>query len=353
LDYLEEKRIYEEQINGLKDVAIFEPHSLETLCLFAVMTRLRPCDSKNYLDKNMSKIAAELNPLQKALLLSSDQVLPENLDVESKQILKQFYDDLLSEHELENLYEGKFGISPRDIKKSLYELAQSNKNVTFLAALEYLKRLVIKKSEYDFLNMTPQGDYHHCSRFIGLLEAHFLDQFDSELRDSLGLIDQRSYEDYLKKYISNINAQIKGEKLKNEITGQFVACDVYFITEFEKNIDLKEDAKRFRSHLISKLGAYSLDNPGKTIVYTDVFVDLVTALKESFRNEQKRHIELMSKNLVFYEAELTQISAPQSTPMSEKDRQQIRIAVENLCSKYHYTQQGAIELLKHLIKTRY
>ena len=76
---------------------------------------------------------------------------------------------------------------------------------------------MLLKNEYD-LNMTTQGDYHHPVRFIDLITSYMLDQFDQKLRDSLGLIDNRSYEDYIRKYINHINAELKGEKIKNDVT---------------------------------------------------------------------------------------------------------------------------------------
>ena len=86
--------------------------------------------------------------------------------------------------------------------------------------------------------MTPQGDFHHPTRFIALIKDDMLARFDKELRDSLGLVDARSYEEYLRRYIENINALIKGENIKNTITGKYEPSDEFFIKEFENNISL-------------------------------------------------------------------------------------------------------------------
>ena len=48
---------------------------------------------------------------------------------------------------------------------------------------------------------------------FALINDYCLNTFDKILRDSLGMIDHRSYEDYMKKYIENINAFIKKEKI--------------------------------------------------------------------------------------------------------------------------------------------
>ncbi len=353
LDYKEEIKIYNKQVHGLKERSTFEPHSLEAICLFGVMTRLRSCQGKTYTDKKLSKITAKLNPLDKALFLSEDTKIPEHLDVESKQILKQGKSDVVNEYEFENLYEGKFGLSPRDIKKFIYKLSNKYKNITFIEVFEELHRLIQKKNDYDFLNMTAQGDYHHPARFIGLLKEHCLSIFDKSLRESLGLVDDRSYDEYLKKYIENVNSLIKGEKIKNQITGKYEEYDQYFIKEFEQNINLKDNPETYRSHLISRLGAFYLDNPGiKKIDYTEVFPDVVEKLQESFRNEQKKFIKNISKNIVYFEAEISEDES-KSTPLAKKEKEEIQRVLTNLQEKYQYSEQGALSLLKYIIKERY
>jgi len=353
LDVKFEEKIYNDQVEGIKDRSQFSPHALSALCFFAVMSRLRVCQTKNYNDKKLANIATNMNPLEKALYLAGIE-MPERLDIESKQILKQGYEEISSEYVNDGLYEGKFGLSPRDLKHIIFRLSSLHKNVTFVEVLEYLIELIHKKGEYDFLNMAPQADYHNPGRFIDLIKDYNLNNFDKELRNSLGLVDDRSYEDYIRRYVENINALIKGEKIKNAALGKFVDPDDFFIKEFESAIGLKEDSKTFRSHLLSKLGAYSLDNRGKTLIYTDVFPDLVDRLQESYRSEQRKVIENISRNMVFFEAEFVQTLEPgQNSPLSDENRKQIKSVLKNLETRFGYTEGAAMSLVKFLIKERY
>lgn len=352
-DVNHEEKIYQEQVAGIKDRSRFSPHALTSLCLFAVMSRLRVCQTKNYNDKKLANIATNMNPLEKALYIAGVD-MPERLDIESKQILKQGYEDIVCEYVNDSLYEGKFGLSPRDLKHIIFRLSSLHENVTFVEVLDYLHHLIQKKNEYDFLNMAPQADYHNPARFLELIKEHNLNIFDRELRNSLGLVDDRSYEDYIKRYIENVNALIKGEKIKNSTTGKFVEPDDFFIKEFEQAIALKEDPKTYRSLLISKLGAYYLDNPKKTIVYTTVFPDLVDRLQESFRIEQKKVIMNISKNIMFFEAEFSKTMDPtQSSPLSDENRKIIKMVLKNLETRFGYTEGAAMQLVKFLIKERY
>ncbi len=348
LSHKEEEKIYQDQINKLKDQACFEPHSLTALCMWSVMTRMRAPISKNFRDEKLGQIAEVLNPLEKALLYS-DKETPEAFDSESRQLLKMSIDDIQSEYENDSMYEGKFGISPREVKQMIYDLAYAHKSVTFIEVIEYLRTLNDKKAEYDFLNISHQGDYHNPKKFLDLIEAYCLNLLDNEVRESLGLVDDRSYEEYVSKYILSINAVIKGEKTKNTVTGKFEAPDSYFIKEFESNVHMNEAPEKFRSNLIARLGAFALDNRGKTIVYSEIFEDLVHLLQESYRKEQKKVIDKIGKNLMLYLAEKKGSNAGLESAV----RDQIINIIQTLQKKYHYSENGAISSLQYLLKMRY
>jgi predicted Ser/Thr protein kinase len=259
-------------------------------------------------------------------------------------------DEIQNEYDNDSMYEGKFGISPREVKQFIYDLAYSHKSVTFIEVIEYLRNLNEKKAEFDFLNISPQGEYHHPSKALDMIEAYCLNLLDTEVRESLGLVDDRSYEDYVSKYIMSINAVIKGEKTKNTVTGKFETPDLYFINEFESNVHMSEAPEKFRSNLIARLGAYALDNRGKPIVYSEVFEDLVHLLQESYRKEQKKVIDKIGKNLVLYLAEKHE-GTRNGLEITVKD--QITGIIDTLQKKYHYSENGAISSLQHLLKMRY
>lgn len=354
LNYKEEMIIYAEQIKNLKDKAIFEPRSLEALCMWSTLTRMRHPQVKNYKDKKLGEIIPKLTPLEKALFISNKQ-LPEYLSQEEQQILKIGYHEVISEFDNESMYEGKFGISPREIKEIIYEIAGESRSITFIEILDYLRDLSEQKNDYDFLGISSQGDYHNPKKFLYLIEQHYLNLFDNDVRDSLGLVDNRSYEDYIKKYVQHVNAIYKKEKIKNNVTGKFEEPDKFFIKEFESNIHLKENPDSYRSHILSKLGAYSLDNPGKSITYTEVLEGVTKQLKESFRNEQKKIIDRIGTNLVYYVQEMQdeREGKKSNSGLNQEGREQIEKVLNSLIDHCSYSKEGAINCLKFLIKKRY
>lgn len=355
LNLIDEEKIYEEQIKNISDKSTFEPNSLKALCLFSVMTRLRPPQEKHYQDKKIGKLASTLSPFEKVALLSK-MPLPIRLNNEEKKTLTQGRAEIEEEYYNDNLYEGKFGISPRVVKQIIYDLVHDHKHVTFVEVLEYLDEFIELKNEYDFLNIPPQGEYNNPARFLNTIKSYCLDLLDDQVRDSLGLVDDRSYEDYIEKYVLHIKSQIKNEKIKNTVTGKYLEADEYFIQEFEKHVKIKESADKFRSYMISKLGAYSLDNPGKGIAYVDVFPDIVRALQTSFRDEQKNILKELSNDLVFYIKEVQAKSENKefkTASLLDENRERIRLVLENLNTKYQYSEYGALTLLQYLFKERY
>lgn len=355
LNFKEEELIYREQIKNVDGIKTnFEPHALSALCLWSVMTRMRHPQGKNYQDKKLGDIVEKLSPIEKCLLISDNET-PEYLNQEEQQLLRIHASELEDEFSDDQMYEGKFGISPREVKHIIYELNSQYDVVTFVEVVEYLKELSNKKEEYDFLNIGAQGDYHNPKKFLYFIENYFLNIFDHEVRDSLGLVDNRSYEDYLGKYVSHINALIKGEKIKNNVTGKFEEPDMYFIREFESNIHLKEDPESFRSYILSKLGAWALDHRGQKIVYTEVLSSVYKQLKESFRNEQKKIITQVGRNLVFYasEREQTEDGNRIKSELDREGRIQIEKIITALSKKFNYSEHGAINSLRNLIHKRY
>ncbi len=346
LDFIEESSIYADQIINIKDKSKFEPLSLDALCLWSVMTRMKHPQKGNYRDEKLGVIAEKLNPLEKALFISK-LAIPEYLDQEEQSLLRTHGQILSEEFENDTVYEGMFGISPRDVKQVIYDLSSQHEHVTFIEILEYFEELSTNKEKYEFLNIPAQGDYNNPKKFSYLVEQYALNLFDVQVRDSLGLIDNRSYEEYISKYIFNINAILKNEKVKNSVTSKYEDPDLYFIKEFETNIHLKENADTYRSQIISKLGAWSLDNPGKKIVYSEVLNGVTRQLKESFRNEQKKIISKVANDLVYF------VQEDNNSGLSKDGKVRIEGILEDLNSKYGYSKNGAIKCLKYLIQKRY
>ncbi len=118
---------------------------------------------------------------------------------------------------------------------------------------------------------------------------------------------------------------------------------------------MKENPSNFRSHILSKIGAYFLDNPGQKIIYTDVLDGVSKQLKESYRNEQKKIINAVGKNLIYYIQEQRDKEEGKGlkSNLNKDGKKQIETILSHLTENFGYSHDGAINCLKHLIKKRY
>ncbi len=146
------------------------------------------------------------------------------------------------------------------------------------------------------------------------------------------------------------------KKLKIQLQ-ESMSNQMTFIKEFESSINLKEEPSKFRSHLISKLGAYSLDHPGEKLVYKNVFPELVENLQESFRKEQEKHIKGMASAIVFYEKELNSDNKKDqesyASQISAEQRNILENVIEKISESYGNNKLTAFSLVKYVIKENY
>lgn len=354
LNYKDEHKIYKNQLATIKKRVSIAPHVSEALCLWSIMTRLRHPLSKNYNDKSLSSFIERINPLEKALFISNKKNTPKYLTQDQQHILIHNHENIINEFENETIYEGKFGISPREVKNIIYDLTSNLKSVSLQDLIDHLTNLITLKDSYEFLSIEAQGDYCNHPKILQLLENYYINILDKELRESLGLVDDRSYEHYISKYVTSINALIKNEKVKNPVTGKYEQPDLYFIKEFESNIDLKEEPEIFRSHVISKLGAYYLDNPGAKITYTEVLSNITTLLKESFRKEQVKHIQTINNNLLQYISKNTEEESSHTTVSISADAEElIENTLSNLQKNFYYNKDSALKMMQYILRKKY
>ena len=123
-----------------------------------------------------------------------------------------------------------------------------------------------------------------------LVRTEYLLKVDREVRDCLGLYDSAQWEDFLKKYVTQVSSIIKKEKVKNPMTGQMEAPDQSLIQELERIVDAPSEAAArdsFRQNVISQIGAWVLDHPKEPVVYARVFPEFWQKLEKHYYAGQK------------------------------------------------------------------
>ena len=358
-DYKDEQKIYEDHLKVMKNNSRFQPHSIEAFSLWNVMSRLHePRFNSNFqFTKELKNIIPKINCLTKALLYAKDfSELNENFTAEELKELKASMNDLKREWNtsMPPFYEGRFGMSPRESKELLFDLAHQNQMVTYIEVLNYLKGLN-KKSIYgeneaqiveQIEDSQQDNSFKNNEIRIELLKDFFNKKFDSELRESLGLVDSLAYESYITEYVQGINALLKGEKIYNKVTKKYEEVNSKFLSEFEKKVGVS-DVDEFRSNLLNKVGVFYLENPGTKIVYSEIFKDsLYKKLKENFVDSQKQTITKLVGYLDYYDHK----NPEKSTNLDKDKLLLINNVLENMRTKFNYSHDTTLYIIREIYK---
>lgn len=354
LRYSDEEKIYKDTAQRSAGTKEMLPHTTKVLALWAVLTRLKKPILKNK-SNLMIRLLESLTPLEKAKLYNHGEI-PERFNDEERRELRVHTEELVREHQDQPYYEGLLGASARELKAVLKMAAQNEDFPTFgpNAVFEELKKLVKRPMDYEFLRQEPIHGYHDFAAHIDIVKNEWLDWVDDELKGALNLQEEWQLEEFLENYVRHATAFVRKEKIKNRITGQAEDPNKEFMEQFEAFIGLHTDKEEFRKNLISRLGAWSLENPGKKVgkdlPYSEVFTDLLEKLKTHFHKEQKGKIKAMGAfitDVATFDVLVTgQEKVSESAAMALKAYQGLQI-------KFGYGPQGAKEALTALIKARY
>lgn len=298
--WVEEKSIYDAQIapQVRRHVA---PHATFVAALFAVLTRMRKPSPERF-DKNLAAVVATLTATEKADLYS-EAIIPERLDPEQAKVLRASIKDVYDESRTYPIYEGRIGASPREVKTALLDAAQDPRFscLSPVAVLDELEELTSRTAEYEWLQQEVlAGGYHDTRGFREHAKTRLLDMWEDELRVASGLVEERSWVDLFDRYVLQVSVWTKGEKVKNNVTGDYEDPDPTLMQHVEKMLGMKGDPADFRRGIISSIAAWSIDHPGQRVSNAVVFPQHVKRLKEVTFSERQKAVSDLCKQLVVY-----------------------------------------------------
>ena len=299
--YVEELAIYDAQIAPQirRHVA---PHATFVAALFAILTRVRRPSSDRFEDKNLGNIAASLTATEKADLYAR-AIVPERLDPESAKLLRAHIPAIYNESRGYPIYEGRVGASPRELKTVLLDAAQHPgfQCLSPLAVLQELEELSGRTTEYEWLQQeTLTGGYHDTKGFQEHAKTRLLDAWEGEMRAASGLVEERSYHDLFDRYVRNVSVWVKGEKVRNHVTGVYEDADTTTMQHVEELLQMKGDASDFRRSIMSSIAAWSIDHPGEKIENEKVFPQHIRKLKETAFAERSKTIGDLCRSLITF-----------------------------------------------------
>jgi predicted Ser/Thr protein kinase len=345
LDYTKESKIYQTQIKEETVGKHIAPHTMEVAGIFSVLTRLQRPSPDTYPHPLRSAIS-RLSPLEKADLYALGRA-PEWAPVEVATELCSLVLKMLEEGASRRPYEGETGASPREIKAILLDTALTSDYpcLSPVAVFAGLEALIKEKTLYEFLRVEPQGEYQDHKRLIEALKNRYIEWADRDVCDAMGLAEHTRYEDVIEKYILHAKEFLRGQKVRNPITGQLEDPDTKFLHDIEAMMGVDREAHEFRSQVIGKIGAWSLDHPGERVPYARLFQNMYVALKEAFFKKHAQTIKRLCTLTLSYLAE-------EPLTLTQTEQQKIEAIILSF-QNAGYCKNCTKEVLNLVLKTRY
>lgn len=321
------------------------PHTVESLCLWAVMTRLKQPDPEQYPAKHRNLIA-KLDPLSKARLYES-QTLQPTFKAAEEAVLKELRSKVYTESQGVAIYEGRFGASPREVRGILHRAAENTKYEALLpmSVFQELRRLVKDKTVYEFLQFEPRGSYHDAKKFIEIIEENFCEVYERELLVSMALVDEHQYDTHLANYIENVVAFVKKEKIYQSSTGSYEQPSETLMKEVEKIIGVTGSIEKHRQSILGRIAAYRIEQPSKDIDFKVIFQDILDKIQDHYHGEKR---QIVTENFKV----MLQIGTDTEANLKAEEKKKAEDTYSELERRYGYDFYSAKECLKFLVSKK-
>lgn len=342
----DEQRIYDAQIAPQVRHHV-APHATQMAAMFAVLTRMRRPNVERY-EKPLKNLVGELTAIEKLDLYALGQA-PARLDEDSAKLLRAAIPQLYTESDMYPIYEGSVGASPREMRTVMLDAAQNPRYecLSPLAVLEELDRLCERTSEYGWLQEERlPGGYHDHVLFRQTLRQRLLDAFEDEFRVASGLVDETRYSELFDRYITHVSYWVKGEKVRNSLTGAYEEPDERLMREVETLLGSPDKPEQLRHALINAVAAWAIDHPGETVDNAKVFAPQLRRIRESVFAERRVALAKLTRDLWVTLRE-------QGSGLSEQQRRAARELLDGLGTRYGYETSSAADAAGVLIRERF
>ncbi|MBW2457738.1 MAG: serine protein kinase PrkA [Deltaproteobacteria bacterium] len=275
------------------------PHCTRLAAEFAVLTRMRRPDPGAY-DESLAPIVEGLSAVEK-LDLYADGKRPERLSTEAGKFLKANIAAVYGETDSATAYEGRVGVSPREIRTLLFDASQSSEYhcVSPFALLKGIEQLCKRESEFAWLKLEPEsGGYHDYQGFRQLVHERLVDRIEQDVRRASGFIEEERYGALFRRYLNHVSAAVKKEKIRNAVTGKDEPPDASLMGEVEGLLGSDEEPEEHRQTIISTIAAWAIDNPGQAPVHDEIFPGYVERLQRAAFGRLREPFAALLRDLI-------------------------------------------------------
>ncbi|MDB4946574.1 MAG: putative serine protein kinase, PrkA [Labilithrix sp.] len=344
--YLHEQRIYDTHVvpHIRRHVA---PHATTMAAQFAVLTRMRKPNTDKYA-RALSNALSGLTAIEKMDLYATGRA-PERLEPDAQKVLRASVREVFEESDSYPIYEGRIGASPREMRVTMLDAAQSQtyRCLSPLAVLDELEQLCARKSEFEWLQQDTQaGGYHDVKLFREALFSRLLGVWEQELYASSGLVADAQYDDLFERYVQHVSVWTKKERIRNRHTGEYQEPDEQMMREVERLIDVKGDAQEARKTMISAIAAWAIDHPGQKVEGKIVFPNFLRKLRDAIFADKRIEIAKQARDIVV-------LVRDEGSGLDDNRRKEVREVLAQLSSRFAYCDSCAADMASMLVRKRY
>jgi serine protein kinase len=346
LSWKDEQAIYDAQIAPQVRCHV-APHATQMAAMFAALTRMRRPNPDRF-PKALRDVLNEITAIEKMDLYATG-LPPNRLDDETKKLLKNSVSELYHESDAYPIYEGSVGASPREMRGVLLDAAQNPRFACLspLAVLEELDRLCERSGEYAFLQDEKlPGGYHDHALFRRTIRERLLDALEDELRISSGLVDEARYYELFERYVTHVSVWIKGEKIRNPMTGQYEESDERLMREVEALLGSPEKPHDFRNGLISAIAAWAIDHPNEPVRNAGVFTEYLRRIREAVFAERRVLVARLCRDLVL-------LLRDEGAGLDQPRRVAAEAVLAELIRRFGYEKTSAADAAAALLRDRF
>lgn len=308
------------------------------LAKWAVLTRLRQPDP-DYYDPSLRNLIARLDPYDKQALYDGNE--PSNAFTETeKGLLKKNVEDILKESQSSVAYEGRFGASPREMKMLLYFAAQNERHdsLSAIALFDEIEKLTRDRTIYDYLQFEPRGGYHDYREFIKYIKTQYSQNFHREFLSALNLYDEIQYIKALQRYMRNVTAFLKKEKIQNDITGRQEEANESIMEEMESLMGASGNKREIRERLVAKIASWRVERPTEELNFAKVFEQELSTIARRIYESKEEEIKKIKSSMMMFGSE-DYNNLPKDIYLLCEN------TFENLETRFNYTRKNAWESL--------
>ncbi len=299
----DEKRIYEKDFTSEKVGRHIAPHTVEVAAMFAVCSRLDEPKKGG------------MTLLQKMRLYNGEAVAGY-----TEQTVRELQDDAPRE--------GHRGISPRFIQDSLGACLVKDTEETRKFLSPFMLLNVLRERLPENPHITSDEEKARLSAILDKVEQEYKEIVKKEVQLAIAG-DVKALETMGQKYVENISAYQRKQKVKNPLTQTLEEPDERFMRSLEEKIGIASSAKDdFRREILQTIGAMAAS--GKKFNPLD--------------NERLK--EALEKKLFEDTKDTIQIKQFVSVVQDDEQQQRFDTLKDRLIKRFGYNDDSATEVLK-------